>query len=284
MSNTSAHATAVTLVFDSSFKISSFDPDKSAYPIKEWLDDCTKLKEELKVCDILMIAKVGDALRHRGYRYYCDWRPLCRTWANFCEDLIIAFPDKETPGARAYIAATLKSNDCESLCDYGNQKLRMISRFYNKLPWDTVLSMVEHGLGHNESRAAIRIQKPGSERELLKLFGEFDALRVKRYDLPWPSGARKSERYIRESMPEPRNRRSLGDLKGKCFKCGRLGHQQSVCRNSRKIVEIPQVSREDTRTKDIAVPTCNHCKKMGHTEANCWYKNGKPQKAFVIRK
>lgn len=146
--NTGAHASTATPVLSASFKISSFDPDESAYPIKEWLDDCTKLKEELKASDILMIAKAGDALRHRGYRYYCDWRPICRTWASFCEDLITAFPDKETPGARAYTAATLRSTDCDSLCDYGNRKFRAISRFYNNLPWDTVLSMIEHGLIH----------------------------------------------------------------------------------------------------------------------------------------
>lgn len=281
---TSTHVPTVTPVLSASFKISSFDPDKSAYPIKEWLDDCTKLKEELNASDILMIAKAGDALRHRGYRYYCDWRPLTRSWANFCEDLITAFPDNETPGARAYTAATLRSTDCDSLCDYGNQKFRAISRFHDKLPWDTILSMIEHGLAHNEVRSALRIQKPLSERDVLKLFGEYDARRTKKTDSSGPSSARRTERHTpREHSRDAKQRRFSNDFIGKCFKCGRPGHPQSKCRSQRKEEQLPDVPRESAKSKETP-PTCEHCKKLGHTEANCWYKHGRPQKAFVLKK
>jgi hypothetical protein len=149
-----------------SFRLSDFDPDKSNFTIEEWLEDASKLKGELGVSDVVMLAKAGEALRGRGYHYYCDWRPVRRGWENFCKDLIVAFPNRETPGVRAFTAATLRSKDCESFSDYGNQKLH---RFCDALPWVTILSMIEYGLDHGEAQASIRIRQPGDERELLKL-------------------------------------------------------------------------------------------------------------------
>jgi hypothetical protein len=108
------------------------------------------LKVELFVGDTLMIVKAGEALKGRAHEYYVDWRPVQRTWDEFCSDLTVAFPDRETPGARAYTAATLRSRDCTSLSDYGIQKLRTIHHFHSALPWNTILSIVEYGL---ESRS-----------------------------------------------------------------------------------------------------------------------------------
>nr|KAH0807379.1 hypothetical protein GEV33_015412 [Tenebrio molitor] len=168
-----------------SFRLPGFDPDKSSFAVTEWLEDATRLKTDLTLSDTVMIAKAGEALENRAFQYYSEWRPFQRTWQNFCDDLTVAFPDRETPGGRAFIAATLRSRDCDSLGDYGNQKLRNIRRFHDGLPWSTVVSMVEYGLDHNEARTAIHLQQPPSERELLKLLmpiGHFveptDSLRV----------------------------------------------------------------------------------------------------------
>lgn len=281
-SQASASTSFVPGYVNAAFKLTNYDPDKSVYSIKEWLDDAAKLKEELKVSDILMIAKAGEALKNRGYQYFCNWRPLSRTWDNFCNDLTIAFPDRETPGARAYRAAILRSHDCESLCDYGVQKLRCIQRFHDQLPWNTILSMVEHGLDHSEARSAVQIQKPASERELIKLLSDFDARRISSTKKPkhQEMGAWKSESRLKGQVRDAGVERRK-TLKGACFKCGRQGHHQDVCR---------QTERDDMRKDDgndklqsTGVLTCNHCKKMGHTEANCYYKQ-KPKTAFVAKK
>jgi hypothetical protein len=89
----------------------------------------------------------------------------------------VAFPDRKTPGGCAFIAATLRSRDCNSLGDYGNRKLRNIRRFHEGLPCRTVVSMIEYKLDHNEARTAIHLQQPASERELLKLLSACDAKR-----------------------------------------------------------------------------------------------------------
>ncbi|KAH0820619.1 hypothetical protein GEV33_002172 [Tenebrio molitor] len=179
IAQTPAPTPPTSLTTWASFRLSEFDPDKSNFTIEEWLEDASKLKGELGASDLIMIAKAGEALRGRAYRYYCDWRPVRRGWEDFCKDLGVAFPDRETPGVRAFMAATLRSKDCESLSDYGNQKLRRIYRFCDALPWATRLSMVEYGLDHAEAQASIRIRQPGDERELLKLLSEIDGHRRK---------------------------------------------------------------------------------------------------------
>lgn len=174
MSSSTSAAVPLFAQIQTSFKVTRYDPDKSAYPIREWLDDVAKLKTELNMNDMLMITKAGEALQHRSHRFYCDWRPLSRAWDNFYNDLIVAFPDRETPGALAFNAATIRSRNFDSLCDYGIEKLQVISRFHDKLPWDTFLSMVEYCLDHADARSAICMRKPITDRELPMLLSEFD--------------------------------------------------------------------------------------------------------------
>lgn len=279
-SDENAHASSSRHVY--SFHVTSYDPDKSAYSIKDWLDDVTQLKRELNVSDIVMIAKAGDALKRRAYKYFCDWRPISRTWENFCNDLTVAFPDRETPGARAYTAATLSSRDCESLCDYGNKKIRAIKKFHDELPWDTILGMVEYNLNNAEAQSAIRIQKPSTERELMKLLSEYDARRIS-------SSSGIMEHKLGRHRKDQRDSKSFCAqketkvFKGACFKCGQQGHQQSSCRSVRKENSRKEVVSANKSELSI-VPTCAHCKKMGHMEINCWYKSGKPKKALILKK
>jgi len=283
-------SSAVEVPHTVSFKLTSYDPDNSAYSIEEWLADANKLKNEMNISDNLMIAKASEALKNRGYRYCCNWRPLCRNWQNFCDDLTVAFPDKDTPGVRAYKAVNLRSVECDSLCDYGNKKLRSISRFHDSLPWDKILSMVEYGLGHSEARAALQIQKPKSERDLLKLLSEFDARLsesptriIRTSDSNLRINKWKSERRSRDNQ-EMGYEKPKKIFKGSCFKCGRQGHQQHACLSSHGKPSTSTKRDSEGEKKNYGdIPPCSHCKKLGHTEPNCWYKHGKPKKAMVLK-
>jgi hypothetical protein len=266
------------------FKLAEFNPDTSSYAIEEWLDDATKLKNELHVGDILMIVKAGEALKGRAHHYHCNWRPVRRTWDDFCEDLTIAFPDRETPGVRAYTAATLRSRDCDSLSDYGIQKLRAINRFYNKLPWNTIVSMVEYGLDHSEAQASIRIQPPKTDRELLKLLSEFDARRQKYR--PALSSRSTEGSNPAKSCDQRQKSSSTKGIKGACYNCGRIGHRQEDCRVAKKYTEDSRRDQAPTgdKNKQDGPPTCTHYKKVGHQEKTCWFKHGKPGKILLIRR
>lgn len=282
--STSSHGiesvnTQTSTTVTTSFRLAEFNPDISNYPIEEWLDVATKLKEELNVGDILMIAKAGEALKGRGHRYYCDWRPVSRTWDEFCKDLIVTFPDRETAGARAYTAATLKSRDCDSMSDYGIRKLRAIRNFCSDLPWSTILSMVEFGLENSEAQASIRIQQPSSERELLKLLSESDARRRKQRVIQSQRAVVDPVSDINAPKSFEQRKRNM-TFKGECFKCGKSGHRQNNCNeNTKTELKTLQLKKD----KD-SVPVCDHCKKIGHMEKNCWFKNGKPKKLMLVKR
>jgi hypothetical protein len=286
-----------------SFRLPGFDPDKSSFAVTEWLEDATRLKTDLTLSDTVMIAKAGEALENRAFQYYSEWRPFQRTWQNFCDDLTVAFPDRETPGGRAFIAATLRSRDCDSLGDYGNQKLRNIRRFHDGLPWSTVVSMVEYGLDHNEARTAIHLQQPPSERELLKLLSACDARRrEKKPDSAYRSfrradrlssrrdpspprrrsprrhqseqGRRRSSSRRRSRSPrQSGNRRSSApqaapstSITGNCFNCGIQGHRRDECPTLRSTAEQRGTSRTAAETSQSK---CTFCNRSGHTEDVC---------------
>jgi hypothetical protein len=265
-----------------SFRLAEFNPDTTNYPMEEWLEIATKLKVELLVGDTLMIVKVGEALKGRAHEYYVDWRPVQRTWEEFCSDLTVAFPNRETPGARAYTATTLRSRDCTSLSDYGIQKLRTIHRFHSALPWNTILSMVEYGLDHSEAQAAIHIQQPSANRELLKLLTDFNARQRKHQHRATQSG-RSHDVTGANSTHKRRPSSSATPFKGTCFSCGRSGHRQVDCRASVRD-NRKEPSKDSERKRGVDYPTCDHCKRPGHTEGACWQKHGKPKNIMLFRR
>lgn len=267
-----------------------FNPDTSDHTIEEWLSTATKLKEELNVGDVLMIAKAGEALKGRAHGYYCDWRPMSRTWKEFCSDFVVAFPDRETPGTRAFIAATLRSRDCDTLGDYGIRKVRAIQRFCSAIPWETIVSMIDFGLDHAEAQATIRIQQPKTEREIFKLLTEFDARRRKHRMVSDLRVTNFVNNRVNDANNETLRRRNKPVLKSKCFNCGQLGHHQVACQNKDKNT-FNFVNNVNDKEPDKAIkkpeetpPTCNHCKKIGHFEKNCWFKYGKPKKVMFVNR
>jgi hypothetical protein len=76
---------------------------------------------------------------------------------------------------------------------------------------------------------------------------------------------------------------SATPFKGTCFSCGRSGHRQVDCRASVRD-NRKEPSKESERKRGVDYPTCDHCKRPGHTEGACWQKHGKPKNIMLFRR
>ena len=103
--------------------------------------------------------------------------------------------------------------------------------------------------------------------QLTKKILKMGVLNSQNYDelVEWASGIRDGP----DEKPYPRIKQenvsaNSGEAKprGACHNCGKLGH----------FIKTWRAPKRGNRT----APTCLFCNKVGHTEATCWSKHGRP--------
>lgn len=267
-------------------RLSSFDPDDTPFSMAEWMDDVTRIQQEIGISDTLIVLKAGDALRGRAARFYKQWKPLVRDWITFRQDFEIAFPEQGTPATRIRSCLAIVSSDYASLVEYGNTKLAAVKRFYAGFPWEIVLSLLEDDLQDPEVKSRICIQEPTCEADLLKLLAACDARKSSERKPQQFStrigGATDNFRKRRRDSPSRYARDGPPMFPGKCRKCDRYGHKQVDCK-AQQVTKTPVAfatpGPSDTRQssftsqgKPAANKVCTYCKKTGHTEDVCYRK------------
>jgi hypothetical protein len=65
-------------------------------------------------------------------------------------------------------------------------------------------------------------------------------------------------------------------FKGRCYKCGQIGHPAAKCTDKKNDSEGKKPNYQGGKKKETR--KCHHCGKVGHIEKNCWAKHGKPKK------
>lgn len=259
-------------VASTQFSLTSFDPDDTPFTIVEWMDDVSRIQQELGISDTLLVLKAGHALRGRAARFYQHWKPIVRDWDSFRRDFEIAFPELGTPATRIRDSLEITSSKYESLVEYGNAKLTSIRRFYTDFPWNIVLSLVEFDIQNTEVRNRICLQAPTCDAELLKLLAACDANKMN-------VGARVRD-LSRKRPYSSRDERPV--FQGHCRRCHRYGHKEANCKYEEKAQSVsekvlpgpsgvkPAFSSPDSN--QASVKFCKICHKKGHTEDTCYRK------------
>lgn len=267
------HVTDVINTATAQIQLSSFDPDDTPYNMVEWMDDVTRIQQELKISDTVIVLKAGAALRGRAARFYKHWKPIVRNWASFRRDFEVAFPEQGTPATRVRACLAIVSSSFNSLVEYGNAKLSSIRRFYPDFPWNIVLSLIEYDIQNVEAKNRIYLQAPVSEEDLLKVLAVCDARKisdgVREGDL-----SRKRKHNFHDKRP---------GFQGNCRKCHRYGHKEVDCKQALKkslvtsdgAVPGPSGIKPTYQSAPgKKIPICTYCKKVGHTEEVCFRKIG----------
>lgn len=242
------------------FNFTGFDPNNSTYPAHEWLEEVNKIRIKYKVDDCLAIIKAGQALRGEGRRFYDGWAPLSRTWASFQDDFLTAFPDHESWANKFKRAFEVNCSQFETFSEYARIKVRDLYRFHSDLPWEKVLSIVIEGINSNFIFESVRIQSPSNLSELILILRKHEATKRK------ISTDRKSDSNVQPF----KRRRQDSTFSGKCFNCGKTGHKKEDCR-------YLQSGNKFNKNLKATPSECTFCKRVGHSENDCWKKNGKPK-------
>lgn len=264
-------------VASAQFRLASFDPDDTPFTMVEWMDDVSRIQQELGITDTLIVLKAGHALRGRAARFYQHWKPIVRDWTSFRRDFEIAFPELGTPATRIRACLEITSSKFESLVEYGNAKLTSIRRFYADFPWNIVLSLIEYDIQNTEVKNRICLQAPTCDSELLKLLAACDANKMN-----------VSERMRDVSRKRPHSfRDDRFSFQGTCRRCHRYGHKEVHCKFDEKVQTVsdkifpgpsgvklkvlpgPSVNNN---TNLVNVKFCEICKKKGHTKDTCYCK------------
>lgn len=271
-------------------RLSPFDPDDTPFSMTEWMDDVTRIQQEIGISDTLIVLKAGDALRGRAARFYKQWKPLVRDWVTFRQNFEVAFPEQGTPATRMRACLAIVSADYASLVEYGNTKLAAIKRFYAGFPWEIILSLLEDDLQDKEVKSRISIQEPTCEADLLKLLAACDARKSserKQQPLSTQTGGTTDRFRKRRRDSPPRYARAGPSMfPGKCRKCDRYGHKQVDCKQVTKTSgELTAFGPTGTSPdKSTANKVCTYCKKIGHTENVCYRKQGSSKRVMLTRK
>lgn len=262
-------------------RLTNFDPDDTPFTMTEWMDDVTRIQNELGISDTVIVLKAGHALRGRAARFYQHWKPIVRDWVSFRRDFEIAFPEQGTPATRIRACLAITSTNFDSLVEYGNAKLTSIKRFYPNFPWGIVLSLVEYDIQNVEVKNRISLQSPTCDAELLKLLAACDANKINE-----GGRLRKRASDFRDEHP---------GFQGKCRNCQRYGHKQINCKQEVKsTVFTPDkltpgssgvkfTNLTPVQTKLVNVKTCTYCQKKGHTEDVCYRKHGVPKRVMLTQ-
>lgn len=225
-----------------------FDPDTTVHSVLEWVEEINRIKDEIGMLDTVVVLKAGEALKGRAAKFYQNWKPLVRNWSTFSRDLQIAFPEKGTPATRLESCMSIKSDSFSSFVEYGHAKLNSIKKFYNKFPWEIILSLVSHDIVSIEVKNRVILKEPKDETELLKILSSYDA------DIP----------FVPETLPRNSSIKRPVQVKkdaeykfhGTCRKCGFFGHKAVDCRSAKRRFEN-------------SIKICNFCKMKGHSEQYC---------------
>ncbi|XP_044764435.1 uncharacterized protein LOC123320999 [Coccinella septempunctata] len=251
LANMSSSRNDTDHVVTAQLSLAQFDPDDTTFSTKEWIEEVDRIKLETGMSDTVVVLKAGQALKRHAAKFYQNWKPILRNWSTFSRDLEIAFPQKGTPATRLKESMLISSANFSSLVEYAHVKLNSIRKFYNKFPWEIVLSLVTHDITNTEVKNRVVLQEPEDEMELLKLLSSFDS------DAPLVSD--NSRKRSNQMKVETESR-----FNGQYRKCGYSGHKADDCRSTKRRAQNPPYERQ--------VLLCNFCKRKGHLEKFCFAK------------
>ncbi|KOB73848.1 Transposon Ty3-I Gag-Pol polyprotein [Operophtera brumata] len=248
-----------------------FDPAKNENGAESWCNSINSIAVDLGWSSVTTVAKAGNALKGSALLWYETWDPEeGRTWEAFRTTIRDLYPEKRNLSDKLTKAVLLNSDTADSYCEYAREKLRLLKNTKVAFTEHQLVELVCGGVADVNVKMASYNSNAKTTAELISLFTTYVKNQKKR-PLDTDNKSSNDHDFTKRSKIE-------GPQEKRCYLCHKPGHNRFQCfSNPNKLIEkrFP-----DTRTPGPSnmarTLQCTYCKKLGHTEATCFFKKRGP--------
>lgn len=245
-----------------------FDPATSDSGAEAWCSNIETLGAEFGWSGIAMVAKAGKALKGSALVWFETWEPdTGRTWANFRNELTDLYPPKKNLSEKLSRAVLYNSDSADSYCEYAREKMRLLKNTKINFTEAQLVELVCGSIRDVNVKMASFNSNVQTTSELMTLFTTYSKIKKR------PLEQNGDNKYDDRSGPSGTKRSKPNDdvQDKRCFSCGKSGHIKSQC------FRLPESPKNNDKNESIKIPSppkkCTICKKIGHDEGSCWFKD-----------
>lgn len=249
--------------------ISSFDPN--LHNIDDWCVEVERAKSLYNWDDYECLSRIGNCFKGEARSWLDKWVTTERTWENFKREFKPLCPKVPDVANILFEVMNKNSDNYVSYADYARQSLLRL-RIVRGLSDELITAIVIRGIVDPQVKACATNAKL-TPNDLVDFFSNYVKTATSKFNSTpiKASSSYHSKNALRHGNPRKRHFDS-----GKCFSCGRSGHNQADCKKFKRGSGEYRSLQDDSSLKPVFVPTkpdtCAFCKKSGHVTERCFAK------------
>ncbi|XP_061729156.1 uncharacterized protein LOC133534083 [Cydia pomonella] len=239
--------------------IAPFNPDGEV-PVRDWCEHVDRAKQHWNLTDYEICTKIAGLLQGRAKTLGDTWLVKSPLWSDMRDALVQTFEPEARYSNDIVKLRNFKfdaSNPSESITRAWTIWKRIMSGDREKDAVEAIIGCIDN----EYLRLRLISSKCITVPELISVVSTTKTREPKSVEPP---------------AKRPRLRNSRDESLLSCFKCGKVGHVQSNCFNSKFSEPKPLLTIDDSTvsTKPIEKQPskCTYCGKLGHTEMVCFKK------------
>lgn len=244
---------AITVAKSQSYFVSNFDP--SSNDIEVWCEEVDRAKLTNGWGDAECLSRISNCLKGDAKSWLDEWVTHDRSWSNFKLEFTPLCPRRLDYANILFEAINTTSDKYATYAEYARRLLLRL-RIVKGLSSELIVQIIIRGITDPQVRAAA-VNSDLTVDNLVSFLAIYLKPSRSKVEVRTPSDAIKTHKSEMKTI--------------KCYTCGRAGHKSNLCRK-RTTKEFRTQPGNVTTPSVSKIPTCNFCRKLGHTESECFTK------------